>query len=127
LAGETKVLVFDRPADERNPFAYAHTGDDILGLAPRLDQLVANNHLAQPRINVVAADPWPLPWYLRQFSTVGYWQPGQEPTPGDFYITSSDLPAAWQTRLKDYRPEYFGVRPGVLIVLWIPPGFKVAP
>ena len=85
------------------------------------------NNLPQPRIAVVAADAWPLPWYLRKFSRVGYWQPGQETGPADFWITSTDLDEPLKARLKDFRPEFFGVRPGVLILLWIPPAFKVTP
>jgi hypothetical protein len=119
-------LAFDHPADEKNPFAYAHTSDDILGLPPRLDELAKLNHLPQPRIAVVAADVWPLPWYLRGFSTVGYWQPGQDTGPADFFITSTDISGPLKAQLKDYRPEFFGVRPNVLIVLWIRPGMKVA-
>ena len=60
LAMQTKVLVFDRPADEKNPYAYAHTGEDLLGLPPRLEQLAREHNLAQPRIAVIAADAWPL-------------------------------------------------------------------
>ena len=127
LAGQTKALVFDRPADENNPYAYAHTSEDLLGLPPRLEQLARANHLPQPRIAVIAADAWPLPWYLRKFSNVGYWQPGQETGPADFFITTTDLSDELKARLKDFRPEFFGVRPGVLILLWIPPSFKTSP
>jgi uncharacterized protein (TIGR03663 family) len=127
LALETKVLVFDRPADEKNPLAYAHTSEDLLGLAPRLGQLVAENNLKQPRIAVVAADPWPLPWYLRKFAQVGYWQPGQDTGPATFFITPSDLPDSLTAPFKDFRPEFFGARPGVLFILWIPPGLKISP
>ena len=71
LAAQTKLLAFDKPADEKNPLAYAHTGDDILRLAPLLEKLVKEKNLAQPRIAVIAADAWPLPWYLRKFSQIG--------------------------------------------------------
>jgi predicted membrane-bound mannosyltransferase len=127
LAAQTKVLVFDRPADENNPYAYAHTGEDLLGLPPRLEQLARERKLAQPRIAVIAADAWPLPWYLRKFSNVGYWQPGQETGPADFLIATTDLSDQLKARLKDFRPECFGVRPGVLMVLWISPASKAAP
>ena len=126
LGAQTKLLVFDHPAAENNPFAYAHTSEDILGLAPRLDELVKLNNLTQPRIAVVAADAWPLPWYLRKFSNVGYWQPDQDTGAADFFITSSDVSGSLKERLKNYRPEFFGVRPEVLIILWIPPGMKLA-
>jgi len=81
LGSQTRLLAFDQPANEKNPFAYAHTVDDLLGLAPRLEELARQRNLPQPRVAVVAADAWPLPWYLRKFSNVGYWHPGQEPGP----------------------------------------------
>jgi uncharacterized protein (TIGR03663 family) len=124
MGTQTKFLVFDQPADERNPYAYAHTGEDVLGLAPRLEELAGQEHLAQPRIAVIAADAWPLPWYLRKFSNVGFWQPGQETGPADFFITTTDVPDALAGRLKNFKSEYFGIRPGVLIVLWITPAGK---
>ncbi len=120
LAAQTKRLVFDLPADEKNPYAYAHTGDDILRLAPRLEELAQKRNLPQPRIAVIAADPWPLPWYLRKFSQVGFWQPGQETGSADFLITSTDVSDKLAEQLKDFRPEFFGVRPNVLVILWVP-------
>ena len=117
---ETKILVFDKPADEKNPYAYAHTGEDILRLPPRLAELAKERSLANPRIAVVAADAWPLPWYLRHFSQVGYWQPDQDPGPADFYITSVDVSDSLAAKLKGMRPDYFGVRPEVLAILWTP-------
>ena len=73
---------------------------------------------ANPRIAVVAADAWPLPWYLRKFSQVGYWQPEQETGDADFFITTTDVSGKLAERLKNFRPEFFGVRPNVLIILW---------
>ena len=127
LGSQTKQFVFDQPADEKNPYAYAHTGEDILRLAPRLEQLAREKNLAQPLIAVLAADPWPLPWYLRKFTRVGYWQPGQEPVAADFFIASTDVPANLNDRLKDFRQEFFGVRPDVLMILWTPEAKHASP
>ncbi len=127
LGGQTKLLAFDQPADERNPYAYAHTVEDLLRLPPRLEQLAAKQYAAPPRIAVVAADAWPLPWYLRHFSTVGYWQPGQDPGPADFYITTTDVPDNLTARLKHFDSEFFGVRPDVLLLLWVPAGPPAKP
>ena len=128
VAGEeTKTLAFDHPADEQNPLAYAHTTEDILGLPLRLKEICRERNLIQPRIAVVAKDAWPLPWYLRKFSQVGFWQPGQETGPADFYITASDVPGKLAEQLKDFRPEFFGVRPNVLVILWVPPTTPAAP
>jgi len=112
--------VFINPASERNPYAYAHTVEDLLRLPPRLEQSIKQDHMSQPLIAVVAADPWPLPWYLRHFTRVGFWQPGQDPGPADFYITSPETAGQLSDHLKGRLPEFFGLRPEVLILLWPP-------
>ena len=120
LAIQTKVFAFDQPADEKNPYAYAHTGEDLLRLAPRLEELAQQNKIPNPRIVVVAADAWPLPWYLRKFSSVGFWQPEQATGDADFFITTTDVSDKLAERLKNFRPEFFGARPNVLLILWTP-------
>ena len=121
LAAQTKTLVFDRPADDKNPYAYAHTTEDLLGLPVRLAELAQQDKISKPRIAVVAADAWPLPWYLRKFSAASYWQPGQETGDADFFITTTDVSATLAAQLKNFRPEFFGARPNVLLILWSPP------
>jgi uncharacterized protein (TIGR03663 family) len=119
-AHDTRQRVFVHDADEANPYAYAHTSEDLLGLPVEIERLAHENAVASPRIAVIAADPWPLPWYLRQVAEVGFWQPGQQPGRADFYITSTEAADQYKEQLKDFRPEFFGVRPGVLILLWSP-------
>lgn len=121
LGTQTKALVFDRPADEKNPYAYAHTSEDILDLAGKVEEISSDRKIKNPRLAVIAKDCWPLPWYLRKFSQVGYWQPGQAVGAADFFITTTEIDDSLQKRLEHFRPNYFGVRPGVLIVLWSPP------
>jgi uncharacterized protein (TIGR03663 family) len=120
IAHDTRQRVFKFPADEKNPYAYAHTGEDLLRLSSRLEALAKQYKIADPRIAVVAADAWPLPWYLRKFSQVGFWQPGRETGPANFFITTTDVSNRLAQQLKDYRPEYFGARPNVLLILWSP-------
>jgi uncharacterized protein (TIGR03663 family) len=120
IAHDTRQWVFKFPADEKNPYAYVQTGEDLLGLPVRLEELTRQNKISNPRIAVVGADPWPLPWYLRKYSQVGFWQPGQETGDADFFITSTDVSGKLAERLKHFRPEYFGVRPNVLVILWSP-------
>jgi hypothetical protein len=120
IARDTHQRVFALPADETNPYAYAQTTEDLLGL-PALIELVAHqNAIAAPRIAVIASDPWPLPWYLRHYSEVGFWQPGQQVAQADFYITSAEAADQYGDQLKNLHPDFFGVRPGVLVVLWSP-------
>jgi uncharacterized protein (TIGR03663 family) len=120
IAHDTRERAFLHPADENNPYAYAHTSEDILGLSTEIADLTRRNALATPRIAVIASDPWPLPWYLRHFQKVGFWQPGQPLPDADFFITSPEAAEQYADRLRSFRPEFFGVRPGVLILLWSP-------
>ena len=99
----------------------------MLRLAPRLEELARQDNVSDPLIAVVAADPWPLPWYLRKFSRVGFWQPGQETGPADFFITTTDVSGGLAEQLKNFRPEFFGVRPEVLLILWSPPATNAVP
>jgi uncharacterized protein (TIGR03663 family) len=120
IAHDTWKRVFSHPADETNPYAYAHTSEDLLALPALIDEVARQNAIAVPRIAVIAADPWPLPWYLRHFSQTGFWQPGQQAGEADFYITSGNAAEQYGNKFKDLHPDFFGVRPGVLIVLWSP-------
>jgi uncharacterized protein (TIGR03663 family) len=120
IVHDTRLRVFVSPADETNPYAYAHTSEDLLGLPAEIERLARESGLAAPRIAVIASDPWPLPWYLRHYNEVGFWQPGQQPVKADFYITSTEAAEQYGELLKDFRPQFFGVRPGVLILLWSP-------
>jgi hypothetical protein len=62
-------------SDARNPFAYVPTRADIETLAPWLEQLrqSAPENSLEP-VAVIGTDYWPLPWYLRSFEKIGYWQ-----------------------------------------------------
>lgn len=117
LGHDTRQRVFLHPADENNPYAYAHTGEDLPRLPERLHKIAG----PQSTLAVIATDPWPLPWYLRSFPRVGFWQPGQNPGRADFYLTAPEALPALKNFLARWRPEYFGVRPGVLLILWTPP------
>jgi hypothetical protein len=120
IAHDTRDRVFAHPADEGNPYAYAHTSEDLLGLPEAIADVARQDGLASPSIAVIASDPWPLPWYLRHYSQVRFWQPGQGVGQADFYITSTEAADQYSDQLKGLRPEFFGVRPGVLILLWEP-------
>ena len=118
IAHDTEQRVFVHSADESNPYAYAQTSEDLLGLPAEIEELTRKSAMASPRIAVIASDPWPLPWYLRHFSEVGFWQPGEQVEQADFYITSTEDEQQYGDQLRGFRPEFFGARPGVLILLW---------
>ena len=69
-------LSFRYPADDRNPYAYAHTSPGVVDLADRLQRLAQRSKEGHDMtIHVLAENYWPLPWYLRHFNAnhVGYW------------------------------------------------------
>lgn len=107
-------------ADERNPWVYAHTSADILNLYDRVEGLAeASPQGHKMLIKVVAPDPWPLPWYLRKFSQVGYYtEVPADLKAGDpqVVIAAQSLQDAVSTKLPNYQQEIFGQRPRVFLV-----------
>lgn len=113
-------------ADPRNPYVYAHTSIDLLKLVDRMDELAAVHPRGHGMFVQVIAHPhqtWPLPWYLRRFRAVGYWtDPADVPDAGSVpvIITSPAHTEALAGRTQDrYQLEYFGLRPEVLLAVYI--------
>ncbi len=113
-------------ADSRNPYVYAHTSKDFLSLVQRVDD-IARIHPDQKALLIkVITHPdeaWPLPWYLRDFSRVGYWQEADkagtlEDVP--IVISSIDITEKIQAKLQQtHQSEFFGLRPEVLLAVHI--------
>jgi uncharacterized protein (TIGR03663 family) len=60
--------------DDSRAYVYAHTRRDFLGLVNEIDSIAKANP-AGKNIGIVVMSPehWPLPWYLRNYTHVGYW------------------------------------------------------
>jgi hypothetical protein len=70
-------------------------------------------------IEVAAGDYWPLPWYLRRFPNVGYWDHVPAQLQGEVLIASPDEAGAAEARLgPGWRREFYGLRSDVLIFLY---------
>jgi uncharacterized protein (TIGR03663 family) len=68
---------FEKYADLVNPYVYAHTSTAITRLVDRAHDLAAihpDGYGMEIAIVEKEHDYWPLPWYLRKFSRVGYWE-----------------------------------------------------
>lgn len=60
-------------SDGRNPYAYVPTSPDVVRLEAWLGTLAeAQPALHQHPVYVLGRQYWPLPWYLREFGSVGY-------------------------------------------------------
>lgn len=67
---------FPWAADARNPYAYAHTGKDIDKVLASFEKLasVHPQRRGLPFTVLAKENLWPLPWYFRKFSNVGWWR-----------------------------------------------------
>ncbi|MFL6314919.1 MAG: flippase activity-associated protein Agl23 [Terriglobales bacterium] len=107
--------------DDSYPYIYAHTKRDFLGLVNEIDAIAAANPAKKEiGITVMSPEHWPLPWYLRDYTHVGYW--------GHIVDTSEPIVIALQPQVpeverqlgKDYR-EYSAheLRPGNTLVMFV--------
>jgi len=108
-------------ADPRNPYVYAHTGQDVLRLSKRLNDLAAHAPEGYNSVvKIVTTDYWPLPWYLRNFTQVGYWNKPPENADAPFILTDPETAEQLQPAFKEqYTTEFYGLRPGKLLLLYV--------
>jgi hypothetical protein len=67
---------FKYDADPSNPYVYAHTSRDVLNITQKIEQIsVVHPDGKDMVIEVICPgdDYWPLPWYLRLFPNIGWW------------------------------------------------------
>ena len=110
-------------ADTRNPYVYGHTSSNLLRFAQQAEEIALVHPAGRGmpmKVMASGSDYWPLPWYLRRFESVGYW----DAVPGDpdaaVIVTSPDLQEGLDARLKDsYQTQYFGLRPEVLVMVYV--------
>lgn len=113
-------------ADSRNPYVYAHTSTDFLNLVKRINDLAPIHPDRNLMLVKVITDPdeaWPLPWYLRGFGRVGYWQEVEKAgalADVPLIVSSINKTSRLQTYLEDnHILEYYELRPGILLALYI--------
>lgn len=102
------TMSFVRPADRRNPFVYAQPVEDVRRLGKLIRSLASVHPKGREMIIAVSAEnPWPLPWELRGFPNVGYWQPGDPEARPAFKAAAIRISPA----TPDSPGMMFGVRP----------------
>jgi uncharacterized protein (TIGR03663 family) len=69
--------------DDKYPYVYAHTRREMLELVDQVEKIAKRMGTGTDTgIALVSPDYWPLPWYLRDYKKVGYYQqivPTNEP------------------------------------------------
>jgi uncharacterized protein (TIGR03663 family) len=113
-------------ADPRNPYVYAQTVPDFLRLVQRVTGVAAIHPDRSGMLVKVLAGPyeqWPLPWYLRRMTRVGYWSRAADAGRLDdapVIVASGEQTEAVSAALGDrYVQEFYGLRPDVLLAVYI--------
>ncbi len=135
LGWQALQLNFKYEADPCNPYVYAHTDKDIFRLIDSVNRI--SNYWREGKdiyIEVVCPndDYWPLPWYFRGYSRVGYFSRFDFNLPaGALIITTPALEADLLKKLYEipppgrrdmYIPQFergVWLRPGVQLDLYV--------
>ncbi|HEV2474524.1 MAG TPA: flippase activity-associated protein Agl23, partial [Chthonomonadales bacterium] len=105
LGAQAYRACFVAETDTRNPYVYAQPIPDILRLAKRVQQVSRVPGMGRSMvIKVFSVDNyyWPLPWYLRDFQNVGYWNEVPPDPAGPVIIASPEFDDTISKRLPDY-------------------------
>ncbi len=115
---------YEYPADRRNPYVYAQTSPDVLELVEKVQALGrVHPQKDQMLIKVMAAggDYWPLPWYLRQFKQVGWWDELPPDPLAPVMIAGSRFEEALQEKVEPSHTQtgIYSLRPQVFLDLYV--------
>jgi uncharacterized protein (TIGR03663 family) len=98
---------FKYETDQCNPYVYAHTSKDIFKIVQRL-QDIAKAHpdgLAMPIQVISSTNLWPLPYYLRQYSNIGWWTGVSDTAPSaPLILATPDMEPALMQKLYELPP-----------------------
>ena len=109
-------------SDPANPYVYAQTLPGALELVDQVKALAD----AQPDhramlLKVIAPedDYWPLPWYLHDFSRVGWFDALPADPFAPVMIVSASLHANLDEKKTHQMPSYYEFRPGIFFELYV--------
>ena len=120
LGWQSMRLNEDYYASTRHPYVYSQTVPDFLDLVQNVAEAAAQAEGTDTLIEVASPDYWPLPWYLRRYTHVGYWHTPPPHVTAPIIITSTAFAKKLESDLRsDYHPEYFGLRPGLPLLVLI--------
>ena len=107
LAWQAHRASFVAYDDPTNPYVYAHTTRDVPVLARRVEQIAAFHPDGRSmHVQVICPDDdfWPLPWYLRMFSRVGWFSRVPKGPPAPLIITQPKLEPSLSEYLYEKQP-----------------------
>ena len=107
-------------------YVYAHTRRGMLDLVNQVEQIAKENQGGLTGISIVSPDYWPLPWYFRNFSRVGYF--GRMAASSEPIIIANENQKAeaeanfgqFYRQVPSKEPDgTFELRPGVKLLLYV--------
>ena len=113
--------------DDQLPYVYAHTKREMLSLVEEVDKIGKRLGTGPDTgIALVSPDYWPLPWYLRDYKKVGYYQqivPTNEPLIIGSIAQEEQLKTTYGDRYvllpSSARDGAYPLRPGVDLLLYV--------
>jgi len=125
LCGQSKFAIEEYRADQRNPYVYSHTTTDLLRLVAEVKKIAQKqgNEFSAQVINRDSG--WPLPWYWRDLTKIGYQDKLPETVTGvPVFIVEAEMLPALKASLGDDAESYqesgpYGLRPGVYLSLLV--------
>jgi uncharacterized protein (TIGR03663 family) len=114
-------LNFRHYDDDRYVYPYAHTVREILPLVERINSFAAQAGTGkQTAISITSQDYWPLPWYLQDYTRIGYYA-GRVAVLNEPLVIGSDTQQQELEALLGDRYRRLGtytLRPGVTLLLY---------
>ncbi len=128
--------------EDRNPYVYGHPIRKMMEIVNRIDELMAvSPQGAGTPITIVTRDCWPLPWYLRRYPRVSFYE---DIAPDGRLVTAFPMPEEQKILLgpivvtdmykasgvnkglmqkygEEYAQSHFGLRQRVNLTLFVDP------
>jgi len=111
-------------AARRNPYVYAQTSPDFLNLALKIEGIAGvapAGHATVVKVIAPGGDYWPLPWYLRRFKHIGWFDRLPVDPFAPIIVVGSKLDARLDEKSdkKWIMAGLFEMRPGVFLELYV--------
>jgi uncharacterized protein (TIGR03663 family) len=120
LAAQAWQASVEYADDPRNPYVYAQTSSDVLGLVERVESL-EKLESAQVPVQVIASqgDYWPLPWYFRVIKSVAWQEKAENEVTAPIVICSPSFEANLSENNSYTRTDIYALRPQVFLSLYV--------
>ena len=126
LGAQAWRAAVSQAANPRNPYVYAQTTDGCRQLVARVEAVARVAPVGlETVVKVIAPESyWPLPWYLRAFKRVGWWENMPDDPYAPIILVSAKLDALLDEKSNKawIMTGYYELRPGVFLELYVERG-----